>query len=125
MANGEVVEYWNREEHDHKQILPLQAAPLEDAQVPDAIKEGVLDGLKPEQKIMKLEWHGLPAPSRRSLYNKTAFIRRTLTLYSSKFSTKDLRRWAETLSGSTSEDEALVIGSIVDKNVGKDGIPNF
>ena len=24
LANGEVVEYWNGEEHDHKQILPLQ-----------------------------------------------------------------------------------------------------
>ena len=48
MANGEVVEYWNGEEHDHKQILPLPAAPLKDALVQNAIKEGILDGLKPE-----------------------------------------------------------------------------
>ena len=48
LANGEVVEYKNGEEHDHKKILPLQAGPLKDAQVQDAIKEGVLDGLKLE-----------------------------------------------------------------------------
>ena len=73
-----MVEYWNGEEHDHKQILPLRAAPLKDAQVQDAIKEGVLDGLKPEQIIMKLERLGLPVPSHRSVYNKIAYIQRTL-----------------------------------------------
>ena len=125
LANGEVVEYWNREEHDHKQILPLRAAPLKDAQVQDAIKEGVLDGLKPEQIIMKLEQLGLPVPSRKSLYNKIAYIRRTLTQYSSEFSTKDLKGWAETLSGSTGEDEAFVISSTIDDSAGEDGIPNF
>ena len=74
---------------------------------------------------MKLEQLGLPAPSCKSLYSKIAYIRGTLTQYSSEFSTKDLKGWAETLSGSTKEDEALVIGSIVDDSVGEDGIPNF
>ena len=120
-----MVEYWNGEEHDHEQILPLQVAPSKDAQVQDAIKEGVLDGLKPEQIIMKLEWFGLPILSHKSLCNKIAYFRRTLTQYSSKFSTKDLRGWAETLSGSTSKDEALIIGSIIDDNAGEDGILNF
>ena len=55
LANGEVMEYWNGEEHDHQQILPLQVAPLKDAEYQDAIKEGVLDGLKPKQIIMKME----------------------------------------------------------------------
>ena len=45
--------------------------------------------------------------------------------YSSEFSTKDLRGLAETMSGSTGEDEALVIGSIVDDSAREDGIPNF
>ena len=109
LANGEVVEYWNGEEQTTSIFCPQRAAPLKDAQVQDAIKEGVLDGLKPERIIMKLEWLGLPVPSCRSLYNKIAYIRRTLTQNSSEFSTKDLRGWAETLSGSTGEDEALVI----------------
>ena len=72
-----------------------------------------------------MERLGLPVPSRRSLYNKIAYIRRTLTQYSSEFSTKDLRGWAETLNGSTSEDEAFVIGSTIDDSAGEDGIPNF
>ena len=59
------------------------------------------------------------------MYNKIAYIRRTLTQYSSEFSTKDLRGWAETLSGSTGEDEAFVIGSTIDDSAGEDGIPNF
>ena len=59
------------------------------------------------------------------MYNKIAYIRRTLTQYSSEFSTKDLRGWAETLSGSTGEDEAFAIGSTVDDNASEDGIPNF
>ena len=74
---------------------------------------------------MKLERLGLPIPSRRSLCNKIAYIRRTLTQYSSEFSTKDLRGWTETLSGSTGEDEAFVIGSTIGDNAGEDGIPNF
>ena len=98
---------------------------MKDAQVQDAIKEGFLDGLKPEQIIMKLERLGLPVPSHRSLYNKIAYIRRTLTQCSSEFTTKDLRGWAETLSGSTGEDEAFVIGSTIDDSAGEDGIPNF
>ena len=32
---------------------------------------------------------------------------------------------AETISSSIGEDEALVIGSIVDYSAGEDGIPNF
>ena len=125
LANGEVVEYWNGEEHDHKQILPLRVAPLKDAQVQDAIKEGGLDGLKLERMIMKLERLGLPIPSCRFLYNRIAYIRRTLTQYSSESNTKDLRGWAETLSCSIGETKVFVIGSIVDDSVGEDGIPNF
>ena len=109
-----MVEYWNGEEHDHQQILPQQVAPLKVAEVQNAIKEGVLDGLRPERIIMKLERHRLPIPNHRSLYNKIAYIRRTQTQDSSEFGTKDLREWAESLSGSTGEDEALVIGSSVD-----------
>ena len=63
-------------------------------------------------------------PSSGSL-EQIAYIRRTLTQYSSEFSTKDLRRWAETLSGSASEDEAFVIGSTIDDSAGEDEIPNF
>ena len=48
-----------------------------------------------------------------------------MTQYSSEFSTKDLRGWAETLSGSIDEDEALVIGSIVDDSASEDGMHNF
>ena len=83
MANWEVVECRNGEEHDHKQILPLRAALLKDAQIQDASKEGFLDGLKPKRIIMKLEWLGRLVPSHRSLYNKMAYIKRTLTQYSS------------------------------------------
>ena len=71
---------------------------------------------------MKLEPLGLFVPSRKSFYNKIAYFRRTLTQYSSEFSTKDLKGWAETLSGSTDEDEALVIGSIVDDSIGENGM---
>ena len=74
---------------------------------------------------MKLEWLGLLVPSHRLLYNIIAYIRRTLKQYSLEFGTKDLRGWAAILSGCTSEDEALVIGSIVDDGVDEDGIPNF
>ena len=74
---------------------------------------------------MILERLGLPVPSRRSLYNKIAYIRRTLTQYSSEFSTKDLRGWGETLSGSIGEDGAFAIGSTIDDSAGEDGIPNF
>ena len=67
----------------------------------------------------------MPIPSHKSLCNKIAYIRRTLTQYSSEISAKDLKGWAETLSSSTGEDEALVIGSIVDDSAGEDVIPNF
>ena len=103
----------------------MRVAPLKDAHVQDAIKEGVLDGLKPEQIIMKLEQLGRPVPSYRSLSNKIAYVRRTLTQYSSELSIKILRGWSETLSGSTSDNEALVIGSVVDDSVGEYGISNF
>lgn len=53
------------------------------------------------------------------------YFRRTLTQYSSEFSTKDLRGWVEPLSGSTGKDEAFIIGSVVDDSVGEDRIPNF
>ena len=70
------------------------------------------------------DWSGLGCLSQAIdfLYNKTAYIRRTLSL---KFSTKDIKGWAKTLSGSTSKDEAPIIGSIVDDSVGEDRIPNF
>ena len=79
-------------------------ASLKDAQVQSAIKEGVLDGLIPKRIVMKLERHGLPVPSHRAFYNKIAYIGRALTKDSSKFNTKDLRDWAEALSGSIDED---------------------
>ena len=63
--------------------------------------------------------------SRRAFYNKLAYISRTLTKYSLKFNTKDLRDWAETLSGSIDEDAALVIGQHIEDSAAKDGVPSF
>ena len=125
LVGGEVVECWNGEEHHHQQIMALQVPALRDEQVQQTIKEAVLDGLKPERIIMKLERLGLPVPSRRSLYNRIAYLKRTVTTDSSEFSTKDLRDWAETLSSTLEEDAPLVIGQNVDDNTGEDGIPNF
>ena len=125
LPGGEVVECWNGEEHHHQQVMALQVPALRDEQVQHTIKEAVLDGLKPERIIMKLERLGLPVPSRRSLYNRVAYLRRTVTKDSSEFSTKDLRDWAETLSCTLEEDAPLVIGQNVDDNTGEDGIPNF
>ena len=125
LAGGQVVQSWNGEDHYHQKNLVSQVAPLKDAQVQSAIKEGVLDGLMPERIVMKLERHGLPVPSRRALYNKIAYIRRTLIKDSSKFSTKDLRDWAETLSGSIDEDAALVIGQHIEDSAAEDGVPSF
>ena len=119
------MQSWNGEDHYHQKHLVSQVAPLKDAQVQSAIKEGVLDGLMPERIVMKLERHGLPVPSRRALYNKIAYIRRTLTKDSSKFNTKDLRDWAETLSGSIDEDAALVIGQHIEDSAAEDGVPSF
>ena len=59
--------------------MALQVPALRDEQVQHTIKEAVLDGLKPERIIMKLERLGLPVPSRRSLYNRVAYLRRTVT----------------------------------------------
>ena len=53
------------------------------------------------------------------------YSKRTLTQYSSEFSTKDLRGWVEPLSGSIGEDEAFIIGSVVDYSAGENRIPNF
>ena len=119
------MQSWNGEDHYHQKHLVSQVAPLKDAQVQSAIKEGVLDGLMPERIVMKLERHGLPVPSHRALYNKIAYIRRTLTKDSSKFNTKDLRDWAETLSGSIDEDAALVIGQHIEDSAVEDRVPSF
>ena len=53
--------------------------PLKHVRVQRAIKEGVLDGLIPKRIIIKLEQQRLPIPSLKALYNKVAYIRRTLT----------------------------------------------
>ena len=68
----------------------LASSPIERRSGLGCYQGRVLDGLKLERIIMKLERLGLPVPSRGSLYNKIAYIRRTLTQYSSEFSTKDL-----------------------------------
>ena len=119
------MQSWNGEDHYHQKNLVSQVAPLKDAQVQSAIKEGVLDGLMTKRIFMKLERHGLPIPSRKALYNKTIYIRRTLTKDNSKFNTKDLRDWAEPLSGSIDEDAALVIGQHIEDSVAEDGVPSF
>ena len=75
--------------------------------------------------ILKLEWLGLPVPNRIFLYNRIGFLQRTVTKTSSKFSTKDLRDWAETLSCTIEEDAPLVIGQNVEDNIGEDGVHNF
>ena len=88
LSGGEVVQSWNGEDHYHQKNLVSQMAPLKDTRVQSAIKEGVLDGLMPERIIMKLERHGLPIPSRKALYKKIPYIRRTLTMDNSKLNTK-------------------------------------
>ena len=74
---------------------------------------------------MKLERLGFLVPSRRSLYNRIAYLCRTITKDSSDFNTKDLRDWAETLSCTLEENATLVIGQNVEDNTGEDGVPNF
>ena len=102
-----------------------QVAPLKDTWVQSAIKEGFLDGLMPKRIIMKLEQHGLPVPSRKASYNKIAYIRRTLTMDSSKFNTKDLKDWDEAFSGSTHEDATLITGQSIEDSAVEDGVPSF
>ena len=63
-------------------------------------KEGILDGLMPERIFMKLERYGLPIPSCKALYNRVAYIRRTLTIDNLKFNTKDLRDLDKAFKGS-------------------------
>ena len=120
-----MVQSSNGEDHYHQKNLVSQLAPLKDARVQSAIKERVLDNLMPHRINMKLERHGLPVPSYRALYNKVAYIRRTLTKDSSKFNKKDLRDWAEAFSGSIGKDAALVIGHHVEDSAAKDGVPSF
>ena len=74
---------------------------------------------------MKLERHGLPAPRCKALYNKIAYMRRTLTMDSSKFNSKDLKDWAEALSGSIDEDATLVIGQSIEDSAAEDVAPRF
>ena len=73
-----VVKCWNGEEH-HQQVMALQVPTFRDEQVQNTIKEAALDGLRPERNIMKLEGLGLRVPSRKSLYNRIAYLRRTIT----------------------------------------------
>ena len=91
---GEVGQFWNGENHNHHKILALQMVPLQNSSIQDVIKEGVLNSLKPPKNVMELERLGLPIPNQRSLYNKVAYIKRTLTKESSEFSTKDSQDWA-------------------------------
>ena len=44
---------------------------------------------------------------------------------SSKFTTKDLRDWAEAFSGSTDEHAALIIGQSIEDSATEDGMPKF
>ena len=98
---------------------------MKDAWVQSAIKEGLFDGLMLERIIVKLERHRLPVPSRKALYNKIAYTRRTLTMNSSKFNTKNLRDYAEAFSRSIDEDAALVIRQNIEDSVAEDGVPRF
>ena len=102
--------------------MALQVPVFGDGQVQSTIKKVVFNGLKPEKIIMKLERLGLPIPSRKSLYNRIAYLWRIVIKNSSEFNTKDLRDWAETLSFTLEEDAPLVIGQNVKNNVDEDGV---
>ena len=102
-----------------------QVPTLRDEQVQNTIKEAILDSLNPKRIIVKLDQLRLPVLSCKSLYNRIAYLQRTVAIDSSEFSTKDLRDWAETLSCTLEEDASLVISHNVKDNIGEDEVPNF
>ena len=124
--DGQVIEFWNGEEHDHRSILlQLPSNPLQNPEVRATVDEAVEDGLKPEGIIRKLQRKHLPLPSKKQLFNRISYLKRKRGGVQGVASTGTLVEWVRNLGAPTSPDAPLVIGQHQENLPGADGIPRF